>query len=401
MKKVRRKHLGMASLAAVVGALAFAAAGCGGGGDSSTSADWQVAGLGSTIDEITAKAKDEGQTNLVIWAGYADPSWAKDFTTQTGCKVITKDGASSDDMVDLMATGAYDGVSASGDATLRLIAKGDVAPVNFDLTPNYADVFSGLKDQSYNTVDGVGYGVPHGRGPNELVFRNDILPADTNSWAPIWDGSQAGKLSIYDNPIFIADAAVYLMATQPDLNITNPYELDADQFTAVVDLLKKQKPDIGKYWDGVTYADQVTTFKSGETTVGTTWPYQVNLMAAEKPPVSVTALKPKEGTTGWSDTWMISTKAAHPNCTYLWMNYIISPQANAKVAEWFGEAPSNSKACDYTTDKTFCDTYHATDESWWKDVYYWNTAQANCGDDRGEVCKTYEDWRAAWTDIKG
>jgi putative spermidine/putrescine transport system substrate-binding protein len=384
-----------------VGALAFAAAGCGGGDSSSSSADWQVPGLGSTIDEITAKAKDEGQTNLVIWAGYADKSWSDEFTKTTGCKVITKDGANSDDMVDLMATGAYDGVSASGDATLRLIAKGDVAPVNFDLTPNYTDVFSGLKDQSYNTVDGVGYGVPHGRGPNELVFRNDILPANTNSWAPIWDGSQKGKVSIYDSQNFIADAAVYLMATQPDLKITNPYELDADQFTAAVDLLKQQKPAIGKYWDGNTYADQVTTFKSGETTVGTTWPYQVNLMAAEKPPLSVTALKPKEGTTGWSDTWMISTKAAHPNCTYLWMNYIISPQANAKVAEWFGEAPSNSKACDYTTDKNFCTTYHATDPSWWKDVYYWNTPTADCGDDRGEVCKTYADWRAAWTEIKG
>jgi putative spermidine/putrescine transport system substrate-binding protein len=402
MKQVRKKHLGYSFLVALVVALAVLAAGCGGDGDSSTSGeDWQIEGLGSTIEEIQENAKNEGQTNLVIWAGYADKSWADDFTSQTGCKVVTKDGASSDDMVDLMATGAYDGVSASGDATLRLIAKGDVAPVNFDLMPNYADVFDGLKDKSYNTVDGVGYGVPHGRGPNYLVFRKDILPAGTNSWAPIWDGSQAGKLSIYDNPIFIADAAVYLKATQPDLGIENPYELDEEQFQAAVDLLKEQRPDIGQYWDGATYARQVTDFKSGETTVGTTWPYQTNLMAAEKPPVPVNFLKPKEGTTGWSDTWMISSKAANPNCTYLWMNYIISPEANSKVAEYFGEAPSNSKACDVTTDPNHCETYHATDEAWWEDVYYWDTPQADCGDDRGEVCKSYEDWRAAWTEIKG
>jgi putative spermidine/putrescine transport system substrate-binding protein len=401
MKKVRKKHVGLASLAAVVGALAFLAAGCGGDGDSSASGeDWQIEGLGSTIDEIEENAKNEGEVNLVIWAGYADKSWAEDFTKQTGCKVVTKDGASSDDMVDLMATGAYDGFSASGDATLRLIAKEDVAPVNFDLIPNYADVFDGLKGQSYNSIDGVGYGVPHGRGPNYMVFRNDILPADTNSWAPIWDGSNS-KLSIYDNAIFIADAALYLKATQPDLGIENPYELDEEQFQAAVDLLKEQKPNITQYWDGVTYADQVTTFKSGETEVGTTWPYQVNLMAAEKPPVSVSAVKPTEGTTGWSDTWMISTKAANPNCMYLWMNYIISPEANAKVAEYFGEAPSNSKACDLTTDPNHCETYHATDEAWWDDVYYWDTPYADCGDDRGEVCKTYEDWKAAWTEIKG
>lgn len=387
-------------LGLLVGALSVVAAGCGGSDDES-SASAEIKGLGTTLEEIQANAKNEGEVNLVIWAGYADKSWADQFTQETGCKVNTKDGASSDDMVDLISTGAWDGVSASGDATLRLIAKGDAAPVNFDLTPNYADVYEGLKDQPYNTVDGVGYGVPHGRGPNYMVFRNDIVPADTDSWAPIWDDSYAGKLSIYDSQNFIADAAVYLKATQPDLNITNPYELDDDQFNAAVDLLKEQRPNIGKYWDGVTYADQVTTFKSGETVVGTTWPYQVNLMAAEKPPLAVSAIKPKEGTTGWSDTWMIYSKAAHPNCMYLWMNYIISPEANAKVAEWFGEAPANAKACDETTDPNFCTTYHADDEAWWEDVYYWSTPEADCGDDRGEVCKTYEDWRAAWTEIKG
>ena len=401
MTKRRRRVGGWGALALLVGSLAFLAAGCGGDGGGEAEGDSQIEGLGSTLDEIQANARNEGQVNMVIWAGYADKSWANDFTQQTGCEVKTKDGASSDDMVDLMATGAYDGVSASGDATLRLIAKGDVAPVNFDLLPNYADVFDGLKEQSYNTVDGVGYGVPHGRGPNLLVFRNDMLPKDTKSWAPIWGDDYKGKLSIYDNQIFIADAAVYLKATQPDLGIENPYELDEEQFQAAVDLLEQQKPNIGEYWDGATYAKQVTSFKSGETVVGTTWPYQVNLMKAEKPPVPVTALVPEEGTTGWSDTWMISSKAEHPNCMYLWMNYIISPEANAKVAEFFGEAPSNSKACDVTQNKDHCAEYHADDEAYWENVYYWTTPSTDCGDDRGEVCKSYEDWRAAWTEIKG
>jgi putative spermidine/putrescine transport system substrate-binding protein len=408
MSKGRWRRLRFAGLAVYAVIALLAATSCGGDDNESsgtttesTAASTAVPGLGANLGEIKQKARSEGMVNLVIWAGYADKSWAKQFTQQTGCKVVTKDGASSDDMVDLMGTGAYDGVSASGDATLRMIARGDVAPVNYDLTPNYADVFDGLKNRSYNTVDGQGYGVPHGRGPNMLVFRKDKLPASTDSWAPMWDGTQAGKLSVYDNPIFIADAAVYLKATQPDLEIDNPYELDQKQFDAAVDLLKKQKPQIAKYWDGTTYASQVTTFKSGETTVGTTWPYQTNLMAAEKPPVPVSSVKPKEGTTGWSDTWMIAKNAKHPNCMYLWMNYIISPAANAKVAEYFGEAPSNEKACALTADKDHCNTYHATDEAWWKDVYYWDTPVADCGDDRGDVCKTYEDWKSAWTEIKG
>ena len=102
---------------------------------------------------------------------------------------------------------------------------------------------------------------------------NDALPADNDSWAPIWHGDDfKGKLSIYDGVVFIADAAVYLKATQPDLEIDNPYELDEEQFNAAVDLLKQQRPNVGEYWDGITYAKQVTSFKSGESAVGTTWP---------------------------------------------------------------------------------------------------------------------------------
>jgi putative spermidine/putrescine transport system substrate-binding protein len=86
---------------------------------------------------------------------------------------------------------------------------------------------------------------------------------------------------------------------------------------------------------------------------------------------------------------------------YMWMNHIISPQANADVAEWFGEAPSNSKSCALTADKNHCDTYHAGDEPYWQKVYYWNTPTKDCGDDRGEACKDYSEWTQAWTEIKG
>jgi putative spermidine/putrescine transport system substrate-binding protein len=263
-------------------------------------------------------------------------------------------------------------------------------------------VQEGIKNQSYNSKDGKPYGVPHGRGPNLLMFRTDVVPENTNSWAVMWDksGPYKGKLSVYDDSIFIADAAVYLKATQPDLGIDNPYELDEKQFDAAVALLKKQAPEVSDFWPG-DVAKQVQAFTTKNAVVGTTWPYQVNLLQAAKPPVPVKAVKPKEGTTGWSDTWMIYSKAKNPNCMYLWMNYIISPEAQAMVAESFGEAPVNPKACSLTKDPEHCDKYHAQDESWWKDVYYWTTPTKDCGDDRGDVCKTQEDWKAAWTEIRG
>ncbi|MFD7904919.1 extracellular solute-binding protein, partial [Kitasatospora sp. NPDC059747] len=197
--------------------------------------------------------------------------------------------------------------------------------------------------------------------------------------------------------IYIADAALYLMKTRPELGIKNPYALDQAQLKAAVDLLKAQHKSVGEYWSDYQKAEN--SFKTGDTVVGTTWQVIANLAQADKAPVQ--AVLPKEGATGWSDTWMVSAKAAHPNCAYQWMNWIVSPKANAQVAEWFGEAPANAKACDQTADKNFCTTFHATDEPYWKNVYYWTTPVKNCLDGRSTPCTDYAAWTAAWTEIKG
>ena len=350
--------------------------------------------------------KGEGEVNLIAWAGYVedgstDPNvdWVSDFEKETGCQVNTKVGNTSDEMVTLMRSGQYDGVSASGDATLRLIAGGDVAPVNTDLIPNYADVFEGLKNQPWNTVDDKPYGIPHGRGANLLMWRTDKVKPAPDSWGAVFDSSSPykGKVTAYDNPIYIADAALYLKATQADLGIDNPYELDDNQFQAAVDLLKQQRGIIGEYWSD--YTKEQAAFTSGDSVIGTTWQVIANLLEADKVPVKVTL--PKEGATGWSDTWMIASKAKHPNCMYMWMDHIISPKANAAVAEWFGEAPSNAKACDETAVKDHCKIFHAEDEDYFSKVAFWTTPRKQCGDDRGDVCKDYSQWVQAWTEIKG
>lgn len=406
---MRKRKLGRWSAAMLItGVLCVMAAGCGGDDD-------EAGGAGTTAAETTGGApegllqtlgKGEGQVDLIAWAGYVedgstDPKvdWVTDFEKETGCQVNTKVGNTSDEMVTLMRTGQYDGVSASGDATLRLIAAGDVAPVNTDLIPNYADVFEGLKNQPHNSVDGQMYGVPHGRGANLLMWRTDKVTTAPDSWSVVWDENSPykGKVTAYDSPIYIADAALYLKATQPDLKIDNVYELDDTQFEAAKDLLKTQRANIGEYWSD--YTKEQAAFAAGNSVVGTTWQVIANLLLADKAPIETTL--PKEGSTGWSDTWMISSKAKHPNCMYMWMDHIISPKANAAVAEWFGEAPSNAKSCDLTADKNHCTTYHADDEDYFSKVAYWTTPVKDCGDDRGEVCKDYSEWVQAWTEIKG
>ncbi|MFD8595964.1 ABC transporter substrate-binding protein [Kitasatospora sp. NPDC059646] len=348
----------------------------------------------------------EGRLNLIAWAGYAEDGtndrnvdWVHPFEQQTGCKVNTKTAGTSDEMVSLMKTGQYDAVSASGDATLRLIAAGDVAPVNTGLVPNYADVFENLKNQPWNSVNGRMYGIPHGRGANLLMYRTDkVIPAP-DSWRAVFEDAPAyaGHVTAYDSPISIADAALYLMKTRPDLGIKNPYALDPAQLKAAVDLLKAQRKAVGEYWSDYQKAEN--SFKTGDTVIGTTWQVIANMAQADRTPVQ--AVLPKEGATGWSDTWMVSAKAAHPNCAYRWMDWIVSPKTNAQVAEWFGEAPANAKACDQTSDKSFCTVFHATDDAYWENVHSWTTPVKNCLDGRGTSCTDYAAWTAAWTEIKG
>jgi len=401
MSKARWRKARWLGLAVYCCVALLAATACGSDDDDDGSAGGGTTTTASTEGMATEIGEPEGQVNLINWAGYVEKDWVTPFETETGCKVNSKVGATSDEMVTLMKTGNYDGVSASGDATLRLIAGDDVAPVNTDLIENYDAVFEGLKNQPHNTVDGVSYGVPHGRGANLLMWRTDVVKPAPDSWSVVWDANSPykGKITAYDSPIYIADAALYLKASQPDLGIEDPYELDDEQFQAAVDLLKQQKANIGEYWSDA--AKEIQSFTNKDTVAGTTWQYQANQLTGAKDPVPVKAILPKEGSTGWSDTWMISSQAKNPNCMYLWMNYIISPEANAKATEYFGEAPFNAEACDLTTDKNHCETFHAQDEDYFSKVAYWKTPIKDCGDDRGMVCKDYAEWTAAWTEIKG
>ncbi|MFD9686657.1 ABC transporter substrate-binding protein [Kitasatospora sp. NPDC059146] len=396
----------IARAAAAATAAVLLAAGCGSSSGGTGAANGSHGLNPPKLPMLQSLGAGEGQVNLVAWAGYAEDGsddkgvdWVHPFEQQTGCKVNAKIAGTSDEMVSLMKTGQYDAVSASGDATLRLIAAGDVAPVNTALVQNYADVFDGLKNQPWNSVNGQMYGIPHGRGANLLMYRTDKVTPAPDSWSVVFDGAApyAGHVTAYDSPIYIADAALYLMKTKPELGITNPYALDATQLKASVDLLKTQHKAIGEYWSDFQKSEN--SFKTGDTVVGTSWQVIANLAQADKAPVK--AVLPKEGATGWSDTWMVSAKAAHPNCAYQWMNWIVSPTANAQVAQWFGEAPANSKACDLTTDKGFCTTFHAADEAYWKDVYYWTTPVKSCLDGRTVACTDYAAWTSAWTEIKG
>jgi putative spermidine/putrescine transport system substrate-binding protein len=200
-------------------------------------------------------------------------------------------------------------------------------------------------------------------------------------------------VTAYDSPIYIADAAMYLMAHNPDLGIENPYALDSDQLAAAVDLLKGQRQHVGEYWSD--YLKEIQAFESGDSVVGTTWQVIQNSMTTGNTEVVL----PEEGVTGWSDTWMIASDAQHPNCAYAWLDHMADPKTNAAATAFFGEAPSSEAACDFRDD---CDAYHAGDADYASQIWYWTTPIADCLDGRTDVkCTDYSEWTTAWQEIKG
>ena len=299
----------------------------------------------------------------------------KRFIRQTGCKVNAKYAGSSAEMVALMRSGGggrYDMVSASGDASLRLIYSGDVAAVDVNRVPGWKHFFKSFQSPPNSTVKGKHYGISLGWGPNTLLWNTTkVQPAPPNVSA-LYSPRFKGKITVPNNPLQIADAALYLSRIRPSLGISDPYELTKPQFDATVALLKRQRPLVKKYW-GLA-SDEVSLFKNGDATVGAAWPYTTGRLRADKVPVK--EIIPREGATGWLDTWMLSAKAKHPNCAYAWYSYISSPKVQALQAVTWGESPVNTLACPYMNklSKDSCAAYHANaPESFYASIRFWKT----------------------------
>jgi putative spermidine/putrescine transport system substrate-binding protein len=402
--------------ALVVVVLALVAAACGNSDGSATSAPRSTGATAATGEPTTAPAvapggsmptsigAGEGRLSLVVRAGYAGDGWVRAFQDETGCVVTAKVAATSDEMVQLMHTGQYDGVSATGSASTRLILAGDAAPVNVDLIRSYPDLSGFLKDQPYNTYQGTQYGIPQGWGANLLMWQPAVVQPDPDSWGAVFDANSPykGKVTAYDDPMSIADAALYLKSAQPDLGITDVYELTSEQFEAAVALAEVQRTLIRRYWKDP--AERFDAAGAGTAVIGSAWQVTANRINTEVAGVTLAkAIVPKEGATGWSDTWMVYAKAENPNCMYLWMDFITRPATQAQVATAIGEAPANPKACVEIakSDPSFCSTFHVGDDAFAASLAFWTVPLPDCGDARGAVCEGYDAWRQAWREIRG
>lgn len=357
----------------------------------------------------------EGQVDIIAWAGYIERGetdkaydWVTDFEKETGCKVNVQVANSSDEMVTLMTEGKYDLVTASGDASLRLVAGGRVQPVDLSKIPSYETVDERLKGAPWYAVDGKSYGVPYQWGANVLMYNKAAFAEAPTSWSVVFeettlsDGkSNKGRVQAYYGPIAMADAALYLSVKNPDLGIKDPYELDQKQYDAVVALLQQQRGLVARYWTDAT--SQIDDFTNEDIVASASWPYQVNTLAyahstdATKPDIA--SVVPAEGATGWADTTMLGVEAPHPNCAYLWLEHSLQPKVQGDVAAWFGSVPVVPAACkgnELLTDEG-C-KINGFDS--FEQIKFWKTPSKACGDDRGDVCIPYSEWVKSYIAIR-
>lgn len=369
-----------------------------------------TAPAGEPAAATTAAASDalEGQVDIVAWPGYIERGetdknydWVTPFEKDTGCKVNVKTAGTSDEMVSLMTQGGYDLVTASGDASLRLIRGGTVQAIDLARVPSYSNVDDRMKEGSWHFVDGKHYGTPYQWGPNVLMYNTKAFPTAPTSWSVVFeetklaDGkSNKGRTQAYDGPIYIADAALYLMAKKPELGIKDPFELNEQQYAAVLELLRAQHPLIHRYWHDANV--QVQDFTNEGVVVSSSWPFQVNTLQANKQPVASTI--PAEGATGWADTTMLAANAKHPNCAYKWMEWSLNAKVQGDVAAWFGSVPAVPAAC--KGNALLTDAGCATNGfDKFDKIHFWRTPEASCKTQG--TCVPYSRWATDFVAVMG
>ena len=358
---------------------------------------------------MTAVGEGEGEVSIVSWAGYiergeTDPNydWVTQFEADTGCKVTNKVAATSDEMVALMNEGSFDLVTASGDASLRLVAGGTVQEINIDLIPSWSTIDERLQNAAWHTVDGKHYGVPYQWGSNVLMYNTEVFPETPTSWNVVFeemtlsDGqSNKGRVQAYDGPIYIADAALYLKAHQPDLGITDPYSLKREQFDAAIKLLQGQRELVGRYWHDAYV--QVDDFTNEGVVASGSWPFQVNLLKANGEPIDSTI--PSEGATGWADSTMMHANAPHPNCAYKWLEWSLNPKLQGDLAAWFGSVPVVPAACE-GNELLGAEGCQINGSENFDKISFWRTPTSTCSDG-SDGCVPYSEWVTAYIAVIG
>jgi len=295
--------------------------------------------------------------SLLVWEGYADPSFIQGFEAKCQCKVTAAYMGSSDELVAKLRGGAasnYDVISPSSDVATSLTRSGLVAPLDLSKIPNYAQLSPNLTSRPLVKQDGKIYGVPLTWGPNPLLYDTTAFPKAPTTWAELWDPRSTMYM-----------AAEVLGMGKPDPAAI--YNLNDAQLQQVKQKLIALKPNIRKLW--TTGGELTNLFQNHEVIAAMGWPLVTNQLHKSGLPIQEEI--PAEGTTGWIDHLMITSSSDNKELAYQLLDYLISAQAQKQLSDVTGYIPANPQAAGLMTAEQRHSLHLDDIDAYQKQIVFW------------------------------
>jgi spermidine/putrescine-binding protein len=306
--------------------------------------------------------------NLLVWEGYADPSFVKAFEEQNHCKISVSFMGSSDELVAKLrggSAGNYDVISPSSDVATMISEAELAAPLDLSKLPGYEQLAPKLRAMPLVRVNGKVYGVPFMWGPNPLIYDTTAFAKPPDSWLVMWEPKLRGKISVWDDLSTLYMAAQVLGYDKPDPD--HLYNLSDAELEAVKNKLLALKPNIRKIWS--TGGELTNLFENHEVVAAMGWPLMTNQLRTAKFPVGETI--PKENTTGWIDHLMITAGSDNKDLAYKFLEYMIDAQTQKKVTDVTGYAPANPQAAQFMTAEQQKNLHLDNLDEYQKRIYFW------------------------------
>src|SRR5580693_5184271 len=324
--------------------------------------------LAASILLLGACSKKTPTLNLLVWEGYADPSFVRGFEEQNHCKVTVSYMGSSDELVAKLrggSAGNYDVISPSSDVATSIAAAGLAAPLDLSKFPSYSQLSPQLTSLPLVRLKGQVFGVPFVWGPNPLLYDTTAFPQLPDSWNVLWDPKYRGKVSAWDELSTVYMAAQVLGFDKPDP--THLYNLSDAELEAVKKKLLELKPNIRKMWS--TGGELTNLFQNHEVVLAMGWPLMTNQLRKLNFPIGETI--PKENTTGWIDHLMITAASTHKELAQAFLEYMVEPQTQKLVTDVTHYTPANPGTGQLlTADEK--KTLHLDDpDDYMKRIYFW------------------------------
>jgi spermidine/putrescine-binding protein len=312
-------------------------------------------------------AKKQPTLSLLVWEGYADPSFVKDFEQQCKCRVAAAYMGSSDELVAKLRGGSastYDVISPSSDVATMLSSAGLAAPLELSKLPTYAQMSPRLTSMQLVKANGNTYGIPFMWGPNPLIYDTTAFAQPPESWNVMWDPKLRNKISAWDDLSTLYMAAQVLGYDRPPGHM---YNLSDAELEAVKNKLLALKPNVRKLWS--TGGELTNLFQNHEVVAAMGWPLMANQLRKLKFPVGETI--PKENTTGWIDHLMITAASENKELAYKFLDYMTQAQTQKKVVDVTGYIPANPGAAQFMSAEQRKSLHLDDVDEYTKRIYFW------------------------------